>query len=194
MKGNQKLKQNLSDNGPFDKKIYPEKILLTIIFYIVLMFIWIVFLIYIAYDMEGIIVSAGMPGVYLLYLFIEIHRIYKTQKIEFADEKIIIKGKIRKDPCAKLENDRNEVMKRDIYRVGYSQDLYGEEIYHYHYQRRKPSEVAIELKNGKTILFDAYGYTSKQKLYFLKAITEKGDVLVEGKLKEMMSRKRYKRL
>jgi len=188
------LKQNLSDNGPFDKKIYPEKILLTIIFYIVLMFIWIVFLIYIAYDMEGIIVSAGMPGVYLLYLFIEIHRIYKTQKIEFADEKIIIKGKIRKDPCAKLENDRNEVMKRDIYRVGYSQDLYGEEIYHYHYQRRKPSEVAIELKNGKTILFDAYGYTSKQKLYFLKAITEKGDVLVEGKLKEMMSRKRYKRL
>ena len=110
----------------------------------------------------------------------------KTQKIEFADEKIIIKGKIRKDPCAKLENDRNEVMKRDIYRVGYSQDLYGEEIYHYHYQRRKPSEVAIELKNGKTILFDAYGYTSKQKLYFLKAITEKGDVLVEGKLKSMM--------
>ena len=76
------MKQNLSDNGPFDKKIYPEKILLTIIFYIVLMFIWIVFLIYIAYDMEGIIVSAGMPGVYLLYLFIEIHRIYKTQKIK----------------------------------------------------------------------------------------------------------------
>ncbi len=50
------------------------------------------------------------------------------------------------------------------------------------------------MKNGKTILFDAYGYTSKQKLYFLKAITEKEDVLVEGKLKEMMSRKRYKRL
>lgn len=191
------MKQNLSDNGSFDKKIYPEKILFTIIFYIVLMFIWIVFLIYIVYianNMEGIVVSAGMPVVYLLYLFIEFNRIYKTQKIEFSDEKIIIEGKIRKEPWAKLENDRNEVMKRDIYRIGYSQDLYGEEIYHYHYQRRKPSEVAIELKNGKTILFDAYGYTSKQKLYFLKAITEKGDVLVEGKLKEMMSRKRYKRL
>ncbi len=186
MKGNKKLKQNLSDNELFNKKIYPEKILFTIIFYIVLMFIWIVFLIYIAYNMEGIVVAAGMPGVYLLYLLVEINQIYKTQKIEFTDEKIILEGKIRKDPLAKLENDRNEVMKRDIYRIGYSQDLYGKEIYHYHYQRRKPSEVAMELKNGKTILFDVYGYTSKQKLYFLKAITEKGDVLVEGKLKSMM--------
>ena len=87
MKGNKKLKQNLSDNGSFDKKIYPEKILFTIIFYIVLMFIWIVFLIYIVYianNMEGIVVSAGMPVVYLLYLFIEFNRIYKTQKIEIG--------------------------------------------------------------------------------------------------------------
>lgn len=44
--------------------------------------------------------------------------------IVFMDEKIIIKNKIRKDPWGKLENERSELMKRDVYKIGYSRDLY----------------------------------------------------------------------
>ena len=89
---------------------------------------------------------------------------------------------------------RNIIIKSDIYRVGYSRELYGKEIYNYPIKRGGPSEIAIELKDGKKIFFDAYEYTSMQKLFFLKSITEKGNVLVEGKLNTMMSWKRYKHL
>lgn len=137
-------------------------------------------------DIEGILVAIMIPGGYSLLIFSELHKIYKTQKIEFVGENIIIEGKIRKDPWEKLGN---EIEKRDIHIIGYSYDLYGKEIYNYPIKRAGPSEIAIELKNGRTILFDAYEYTSKQKLYFLKTVTEKGDVLIEGRLKLMMSRK-----
>ena len=52
-----------------------------------------------------------------------------TQKIELGDEIIVIEGKIRKKPLDKLENERNIIIKSDIYRVGYSRELYGKEIY-----------------------------------------------------------------
>ncbi len=188
------MRQDLSDERLINKILYPKKILCLIAFYEILMLSIFFLLIHLAHNMEGIIAAIGMPGIYTLIIFVEFSQRYKTQKIVISNEKIIVEGKIQKESLGKLINERNEIKKSDVCRVGYSRDLYGKEIYYYHYQRRGPNEIAIELKDGSRILFDAYEYTSKQKLYFLKAITEKEDVLVEGKLKTMMSWKRYKNL
>ena len=176
------------------KKMYPKKILHFKIFFVFFMFLLFLLLISVAQNLHDIFIAVGIPAGSTLLVFFVFNRVYKTQKIELGDEIIVIEGKIRKKPLDKLENERNIIIKSDIYRVGYSRELYGKEIYNYPIKRGGPSEIAIELKDGKKIFFDAYEYTSMQKLFFLKSITEKGNVLVEGKLNTMMSWKRYKHL
>ena len=82
-------------------------------------------LISVAQNLHDIFIAVGIPAGSTLLVFFEFNRGYKTQKIELGDEIIVIEGKIRKKPLDKLENERNIIIKSDIYRVGYSRELYG---------------------------------------------------------------------
>ncbi len=122
------MRQDLSDERLINKILYPKKILCLIAFYEILMLSIFFLLIHLAHNMEGIIAAIGMPGIYTLIIFVEFSQRYKTQKIVISNEKIIVEGKIQKESLGKLINERNEIKKSDVCRVGYSRDLYGKEI------------------------------------------------------------------
>ncbi len=138
-------------------------------------------------------------GVIYILLLLILNEDYHKQLIIVYDKKIVIEKKIKElkneKEGDKWKVQRDEIITDNIFRIGYSMDLYGKELYFYRYKTRGyRSEIVIEMKNGEKSAFDIYFFLPWQQAIILKALTVNREVIITGSLKEGMSKRSLKKL
>ena len=137
-------------------------------------------------------------GVIYILLLLILNEDYHKQLIIVYDKKIVIEKKIKEWKNGKAGDkwkiQRDEITIDNISRIGYSMDLYGKELYFYRYKTRGyRSEIVVEMKNGEKSTFDIYFFVPWQQAIILKALTVNREVVITGSLKEIISKRSYKK-
>lgn len=117
---------------------------------------------------------------------------YHKDWIEITCEKVTIDQKVMK-----LEDNymipskgvwmhqRLEIDPRQVSKIGYYHDLYGEGKALYYHGSTTCWEVAVEMKDGEVATFNSYFYTGRQLRDIIKMLSQDEDVLIIGSLKKM---------